>query len=233
MMKKLLVLLLSAMMVFSLVACGDEDTTGGYTKEQQEYVDAYEKMLKDYQAAIDLANKTPELSNDKDLADMINEVTDDINTITDAIADPETFTDELMSQLDDVIDAGYIIANRIEVYAELLPILTIAGVGTDDEENTYWYACNDDETVGAMIILTADEKQNVSCVGEMTIDKNGVYTINDEDGYTMSMTMEVAEGDVVIITLQNGVKVNMIGATPRDVIEMMLTIEETTENINP
>ena len=44
MMKKLLVLLLSAMMVFSLVACGGEDTSSGYTDEQQEYVDAYEQM---------------------------------------------------------------------------------------------------------------------------------------------------------------------------------------------
>ena len=232
MMKKLLVLLLSAMMVFSLVACGDEDTTGGYTKEQQEYVDAYNKMLKDYQAAIDIANDTPALVNDKELTDSINEVTDDINTIAEAMEDPETFTDELMNQLDDVIDAAYVIANRIETYAELLPVFTIAGVGTDEDENTYWYACNEDETVGAMVIMTADQKQNVYCIGEMKVDKNDIYTIKDEEGNTMTMKMEV-EGDIVYITMQNGAKVTMMGAKPSDVIEMMLTIDETTENINP
>ena len=262
-------MLLSAMMVFSLAACGGGDAEGGndqqvennadanddadvnndadasdevdandgtdvsgdYTTEQAECINAYNQMLADYQAAIDTANATPELNEDTDLAAMINEVTDSINTLTDMMADPANMTDDFISTTYTVIDNAYIIANRINTYAELLPILTVAGAGADEEENTYWFACNEDETVGAMIILSADETQYVYCVGEMVVDENGIYTINDEDGYTMSMAVEAVEGGL-ILTMQDGTEVGMVAATPREVIEVMLTIEETTENVN-
>lgn len=231
MMKKLLVLLLSAMMVFSLVACGGEDTPN-YTAEQTVVVDAYEKMLEDYQGAIDLANKTPELANDKEFAEFMNEVTDSINELTELIADPANLTTEVMAEVNVVIENAYVIINRIEAYAELLPILTIAGIGTDAEKNTYWFALNEDETVGAMVILSADEKEHAYCIGEMTVDAKGVYTINDEDGYTMSMTFQVVDDDI-IVTLQDGTRVDMVGATPREVVEAILSIQENTQNVNP
>lgn len=257
MMKKLLVLLLSAMMVFSLVACGGDDTTSGddqqvennvdanddadanddsddasgdYTEEQAAYVEAYEQMLTDYQAAIDLANATPVLAEDTDLATMINDVTSDIDTITDMIT-PENMTDEFMGQLETVIDAAYVIINRIELYAELLPVLSIAGAGADEEENTYWFACSEDETIGAMVILSADQTQNAYCIGDMTVDADGIYTINDEEGYTMSMAVEAVEGGL-LLTLQDGTEVGMVAATPRDVVEVILTVLESTENVN-
>ncbi len=253
MMKKLLVLLLSAMMVFSLAACGDDTADGddqqienndadanddeesGYTAEQAACVEKYEQMLEDYQAAIDLANATPELNQDTDLADLINEVTDAINIITDKMADPANMTEEFVTGVYDVIDNAYIIINRIDTYAELLPILTYAFAGVDEEDNTYWFACDDNEEVGAMVILSADQTQNVYCIGDMVCDENGIYTINDEEGYTMSMSVEAVEEDGVsglLVTLQDGTQVGMVPAMPREVIEVMLTIQETTENVN-
>lgn len=229
MMKKFLVLLLSATMMFSLMACGSSEPE--YTDEQLACIEVYEEMLTDYNKAVDLVNNTKELVGNEELVDMMNEVSASIDTITEAMGDPANMTDEFMSEIDNVIESAYVIVNRIDIYAELLPILTAAGTGVDDEGNTYWFACNDDETVGAMIILSADQTQNVYCVGEMVVDENGVYTINDEDGYTMNMLVETVGGGLVL-TLQDGTNVVMLPAEPIDVIETMLTIEETTENVN-
>jgi len=54
-------------------ADNDTETSGDYTDEQAAYVEKYNQMLTDYQAAIDLANATPELAGDTELADMMNE----------------------------------------------------------------------------------------------------------------------------------------------------------------
>lgn len=248
MMKKLLVLLLSATMALSMVACGGDDTTadvdqqqveddanadvsGDYTEEQQELIAQYEQMIEDYNAAIELLNATPELVEDTEFVDMINETTESIDIITEVVSDPENLTDEFMAELYTLIDNAYVIINRIDAYAQLLPILTLAGVGADADENTYWFACSEDETVGAMVILSADQTQNVYCIGEMVVDADGIYTINDEEGYTMSMAVEVVD-DGLILTMQDGTEVGMVGAQPRDVVEAILSIQENTENVN-
>ena len=211
----------------------DADASSDYTDEQLACIEEYEQMLADYNAAIEVAKETPELAEDTEFVDFMNEVSASIDTITDAIT-PETLDDELMGQIDVVIENAYIIINRIDVYSELLPILTVAGVGVDDEENTYWFACDEEETVGAMIILSADETEYVYCVGDMSVDENGVYTIVDEEGYMMSMLVEAVEGGLLLTVEdgEGGIEVGMAAAAPRDVIEMMLTIEETTENVN-
>ena len=233
MMKKLLVLLLSAMMVFSLVACGGEDTSSGYTDEQQEYVDAYEQMLKDYQTAIDLANKTTELANDKELADLMNDLTDSIDEMTDMVSNPENLTDDFMAAMETVIENAYFIIERVEAYAELLPILTVSGVGSDEEGNSYWFACNDEKTVAALVILSADEKEHVYCIGEMSVNPETVkYTISDEDGYTTTFSLQIIV-DEIIITFEDGTRVYFDAASPREVIEAIFSIQENTENVNP
>lgn len=195
------------------------------------YIEAYEQMINDYNAAIDLANEVPELLEDEELVNAMNELTAGIDTITELMADPANMTDEFLANLETSMELTYVTINRVNSLAELLPILTIAGAGADEAENTYWFACSEDETVGVMVILSADQTQNVYCAGSMVINEDGTYTIYDEDGYTMTMAVEVVE-DGLLLTMQDGTQVGMFAAAPKDVIDIMLAIEEGTENVN-
>ena len=254
--KKLLALLLATTMSLSLIACGggkeetateeaaveeeaveeavEEETTvelsGDYTEEQAACVAEYEQMLADYNAMIDLARETPEIMADDELTGVLNELSASIDEITEMMADPANITDEFIAGLDPVMVSVYSTINRINNMAELLPILTIAGVGVDEEENTYWFAFNEEETVGAMVILSADQTQNLACSGAMTVAEDGTYTISNEE-YEMSMLVEAVE-DGLVLTMQDGTEVGMVGAEPKEVIDMMLAIEEGTENVN-
>lgn len=258
MMKKFLVLLLSAMMVFSLVACGGDDTTGGddqqvennvdennvdesnddadvsgdYTAEQTACIEAWQDMLDDYNAAMDLANTVPEIQADTELVAEVNDLTAEIDNLTDLLADPANVTDDVIANVEDVvIPSVYTFVNRLNSLSELLPILTIAGVGADEEENTYWFACNEDVSFAAMIILSADATEYVYCVGDVVDNGDGTCTINDEEGYTMTMAVETVE-DGLILTLQDGTEVGMVAAEPKLVVDTILGIEESVQNVN-
>lgn len=250
MMKKILVLLLSAMIAFSLVACGGDDATGGddqqvenntnddatgsgdYTEEQTACIDAWQDMLDDYNAAIDLANETPEILEDSELVDEINELSAEMDNLTELLGDPANITDDVIANVEDVvIPSVYAFVDRINTLAELLSVLSIAGIGADVDENTYWFACNEDVSFGAMIILSADETEYVYCVGEMVDNGDGTITINDEEGYTLTMAVEAVE-DGLILTLQDGTEVGMLAAEPKEVIDTILGIEESVQNIN-
>lgn len=250
MMKKLLVLLLSAMMAMSLIACGgdtttddgadkqvennvvdDADASGDYTDEQLACIEVYKQMLADYHAAIELANETPALTADEELVNAINEVSATIDEITTIMENPANITDEFIDGVDAMIPQVYTLINKINAMGELLPILTVAGVGVDEENNTYWFACDEEITVAAMVILSADQTQNVACVGEIVDNGDGTCTIYDEEGYTMTMAIEEVEGGLAL-TMQDGTLVGMVAAEPLDVVDAILAIEEGTENVN-
>lgn len=207
-----------------------EETTGDYTEEQMAYVEAYEQMLNDYNAVIDAANEVPELLENQELVDVMNKLAAGIEETTELMADPANMTDEFLAKLDVAMEQTYVTLNRLQSLAELLPILTIAGVGVDEEENTYYFAFNEEETVGAMVILSADQTQNVYCAGDMVVSEDGTYTISDGE-YEMSMLVEVID-EGLAITMQDGTVVGMVGAEPMAVVDAMLSIQEVTENVN-
>ena len=262
MMKKLLVMLLCAMMTFSVVACGGDDSTsdagqqvesndeqqvenndeqqvenndeadvsGDYTDAQWALVEKYQQMLDDYNAMAEVARNTPALMEDSELVDVMNELAAEIDNVTDTISDPEVLTDDVIASVEEFIPQVYTVINRMNTLAELLPILTTAGVGADEEENTYWFACNDDVTVAAMLILSADMSEYVSCVGDVVDNGDGTLTITEEN-YTMTFAVEEVE-DGLILTMQDGTQVAMIPATPLEVVDMMISIEEGVTNVN-
>ena len=243
--KKLLALLLATAMSMSLIACGGgeetapevsatedtaEEPVGDYTEEQLACLEEFQQMLDDYNAVIDLANQVPQITEDEELVNVMNELTAEIDSTTELLEDPANMTEEFMASLSTAMEQTYTTINRLNSLAELLPILTIAGVGVDEEENTYLFAFNEEETVGAMVILSADQTQNVYCAGDMVVSEDGTYTISDGT-YEMSMLVEVIE-EGLAITMQDGTVVGMVGAEPKQVVDAMLSIEEATENVN-
>ena len=258
--KRLLAILMATVMSMSLIACGGgeeeavtneatveeaveeeaveeevaeeevTEATGDYTEEQMAYIESYNQMLDDYNAVIEYANGVPELLADEELVNVMNELATGIDDITVLLEDPANLTDEFIAKLEVAMDETYVTLNRIQSLAELLPILTIAGYGEDEEGNSYYFAFNEEETVGAMVILSADQTQNVYCAGDMVVSEDGTYTISDGE-YEMSMLVEVIE-EGLAITMQDGTVVGMVGAEPREVVDAMLAIEEATENIN-
>jgi len=208
----------------------DASVEAGYTEEQMVYVEAYEQMLNDYNAAIDFANEVPEILEDQELVDKMNELSAAIEENTELMGDPANLTDEFLAGLDVAMDQTYATLNRLQALAELLPILTIAGYGEDEDGNSYYFAFNEEETVGAMVILSADQTQNVYCAGDMVVSEDGTYTISDGE-YEMSMLVEVIE-EGLAITMQDGTVVGMVGAEPMTVVDAMLAIQEVTENVN-
>lgn len=207
-----------------------EEATGDYTEEQMAYIEAYNQMLDDYNTVIDMANEVPQLLEKQELVDVMNELAAGIEDMTELMSDPANLTDEFLAGVDVAMDQTYATLNRLQTLAELLPILTIAGVGADEEENTYYFAFNEEETVGVMVILSADQTQNVYCAGDMVVSEDGTYTISDGE-YEMSMLVEVVE-DGLAITMQDGTVVGMVGAEPMAVVDAMLSIQEATENVN-
>lgn len=207
-----------------------EEATGDYTEEQMAYIEAYNQMLDDYNTVIDMANEVPQLLENQELVDVMNELAAGIEDMTELMSDPANLTDEFLAGVDVAMDQTYATLNRLQTLAELLPILTIAGVGADEEENTYYFAFNEEETVGVMVILSADQTQNVYCAGDMVVSEDGTYTISDGE-YEMSMLVEVVE-DGLAITMQDGTVVGMVGAEPMAVVDAMLSIQEATENVN-
>ena len=207
-----------------------EEVAGDYTEDQLAYIEEYEQMLDDYNTVIDAANEVPELLENQELVDVMNQLAAGIEETTALMEDPANMTDEFLAKLDVAMEQTYVTLNRLQTLSELLPILTIAGVGADEEENTYYFAMNEEQTVGAMVILSADQTQNAYCAGDMVVSEDGTYTISDGE-YEMSMLVEVVD-DALALTLQDGTVVGMVGAEPMEVVDAMLSIQEATENVN-
>ena len=250
--KKLLAILMATAMSMTVIACGGsgeeaaapaqektaedvtvdevEEVSADYTKEQAALLDEFQQMVDNYNVAVDAANQVSQITEDEELVNIMNELTAEIDSMTELLADPANMTEEFMTGLRGAMEQTYATINRLNSLSELLPILTIAGVGVDEEENTYLFAFNEEETVGAMVILSADQTQNVYCAGDMVVSEDGTYTISNGE-YEMSMLVEVME-EGLAITMQDGTVVGMVGAEPKAVVDAMLSIEEATENVN-
>ena len=111
--KRLLAILMATAMSMSLIACGggeeeaatkevateeaveeeaavEEVADVEYTEEQQAFVDEYLQLCDDYDAAIVVLEGIPELSENQELVDVMNTLSEAIIDVADICADPES-----------------------------------------------------------------------------------------------------------------------------------------------
>lgn len=259
--KKVLVVLMAAVLAFSVVACGEKESAsatknnevstenedaaegeGEFTLEQAQLAQEYLDMCEAYDKAVDLVNATPELLEVQELVDVMNELTAVVEEADECFADPKLLTTEVMDGLRASFEETYKFIDEVTALAggtadtqtdadALAEIFTIGYCGADETENTYYFICDDEVSFGAIVILSSDMTKNLNVVGEIIDNGDGSVTIDDETGYSITFFVEEAEGGV-ILTLEDGTQVAMGTYDAKEVIDMIFAIEEETENIN-
>lgn len=258
--KRVLAILMAAVMSMALAACGGEEEApaeapaksetveevveeeSAYTDEQVALEEEFYEMINAYNAAIDVLEANPELK--EGVVDTVNELTAAIEEAKEWFADPELLTAEVMDGLKNAMAETYKFIDEVNTAAgisgdvetseyakELASVLTIAFGGVDEDENTYYFISDEEITEAAYVALSADMTQNVKCIGKVVENEDGSLTIKDEEGYETTFTAEAVDGGM-ILTLQNGVEVAMVPWDAAEIIELVLTIGANTENIN-
>ena len=266
--KRLLALLMAATISMALIACGggeEEATTKEvateeaveeeaaveevadveYTEEQQAFVDEYLQLCDDYDAAIEVLEGIPELSEDQEFVDTMNTLADAIIDVADICADPELLTEENMEELrTSAFAETYKLIDQINAYANggetaemsgeeaLRALFTVAMAGADEAENTYWFLFNDDLTIGACVILSADYTQSVNVLGTVSADGDAMVITDDETGNFVKFTVTEEGEDYLVVAFEEGNEVTIINEDLDEAIEMVLAIDETTEILN-
>ncbi len=262
--KRLLALLMAAVMSMSLIACGggdDEGTStndaavekeveesetavGEFSEEQAALAQEYLDLCEAFDAAAERVNNTPSLLEQEEIVNTMNEVADALISLDECFGDAELLTEEVMVQLKDTIEKGNKFVNEVNALVDgeeatgtelnvedLASVLTIAWAGADEEENTYYFVCDEDVTFGMLLILTADMTQNINCVGEIVENEDGTITIVDETGYTATLATEEVEGGLMV-TIDGELEVAMVSYDAAEVLELMFTIDAETQNMN-
>lgn len=260
--KKLLAILMATVMSMALIACGGEEAAtteetaveetteevaGDYTEEQAAFVEEFNTMVDDYNAAIDAANEREEILNDQEVVDTINTVTASIDEAAEIIADPANLTADVMesyraafAETYTLIDSIYAVVNdgasaeMSEGEAALRELFTVALAGADEAENTYWFLFNDELTVGACVILSADYTQSVNVLGTVSADGDTMVITEEETGKYVKFTVieegTDEEGDpYMVVSFEEGNDVTVYNDSLDEVIEVVLGIDETTE----
>lgn len=112
-------------------------------------------------------------------------------------------------------------------------LFTTALAGSDEAENTYWFLFDDELTVGAFVILSADYTQSVNVVGNIVSEENGALTIVDEEAGEYISFSVVEEGeDYLIVSIEEGNEVTLINYDFEEALQTVLAIDEVTEIIN-
>lgn len=265
--KRVLAILMAAVMSMSFIACGGSEDEGAanndavveneqsnddaadaeYTEEQVAAAEEYLQLLEDYQAAIDAANAVPELLEDQGFVDTMNELTDAVSEMDALFGDPSLLTDEVIAEMRIAFDAVYETIDEVNALVaastgtgvseditveDLAAVFTIGYVGADDKENTYYFICDEELLSAGLVVLSADETQNVMCIGDVTENEDGSITIVDEDGMTATInSVEEVEGGI-ILTIDEVLEVAMVPYDSAEVLSMMFIIEEGSRNVN-
>ena len=221
-----------------------EEVTGDYTEEQAAFVEEFNTMVDDYNAAIDAANANEEILNNQEVVDTINTVTASIEEASEIIADPANLTAEVMegyrtafAETYTLIDSIYAFLNEgasaemSEGEAALRELFTVALAGADEAENTYWFLFDDELTVGACVILSADYTQSVNVVGTISSDGDAMVITEEETGNYVKFTVVEEGEDYLVVSFEEGNEVTVINADLDEVIETVIGIDETTEII--
>ena len=221
-----------------------EEITGDYTEEQAAFVDEFNTMVDEYNAMIDAINADEELSSNEELASMLNELTTCIDECAEICNDPANLTDEVMEIYRTAFAQTYEVIEQVQPYlgaetevseevAAMKEIFTTAVAGTDEVENTYFFLFNDEVTFGAFVILSADQTQSLNVVGEITETEEGGLKIIDEERQEYIAFTVVEEGeDYLVVSVEEGNDVTLVGYDIDEAIETVLAIDEVTEIVN-
>ena len=257
--KRLLAILMATAMSMSFIACGgskDEGTTNNnaavennaastesaaFSDEQIALAEEYLELIEVYDATVERVNATPELLENQELVDLMNEVTDAIVDADECFEDPELLTDEVMAELRKAFDYTYEFIDQVNelvgeagvAMEDLADVFTIGYVGMDEEENTYYFISDEDIVSAGFVYLSADATQHLICIGDTVDNEDGSFTIVDaEDGLTATLqTVEQIEGGLVL-SIDGEIEVTMVPYDAAEVLEMITTIETETQNIS-
>ena len=118
-MKKLLALMMALVMTLSFAACGgskvDPEASSStsaqvmeaeFTAEQQALAQEFISMAEEFDAIADKVNASPELLDEEELVNAMNELADEIIKADEYFANPETLTPEVMGGLKVAIEVG-------------------------------------------------------------------------------------------------------------------------------
>ena len=221
-----------------------EEIAGDYTEEQAAFVDEFNTMVDEYNVMIDAINADEELSSNEELASMLNELTTCIDECAEICNDPANLTDEVMEIYRTAFAQTYEVIEQVQPYlgaeievseefAAMKEIFTTAVAGTDEVENTYFFLFNDEVTFGAFVILSADQTQSLNVVGEITETEEGGLRITDEERqeYIAFTVIEEAD-DYIVVSVEEGNDVTLVGYDIDEAIETVLAIDEVTEIVN-
>lgn len=256
--RKILALLMTAMMAMALVACGGEEEPAAdapaaeetveeteeaeseYTDEQLAFLEEYDTLVNDYNAAVDVFNATPELAEMEELVDVMNQLTEAIEEVGEICEDPSLLTDENMELLRTTSFAEtYKLIEQINAYAEgsaaaadaaanLAAIFTLAFCGADEAENTYYFLTDDEVTYAAFVMVSADATQSVNVVGDVTDNGDGTLTITEESGRYIMLAVKAAE-DSMILTMEDGTAATVLPWDLAEAIDFVVAIDAGTE----
>lgn len=227
----------------SAVEEATEELSGDYTEEQAAFVEQFNTMVDDYNAAIDVVNATPELAENQELTDMMNQITDSINEVSELCNDPANLTAEVMEAYQAPFAETYKLIDQINAYESgdtaemsgeeaLRALFTTALAGADEAENTYWFLFDDELTIGACVILSADYSQSVNVLGTVSADGDAMVITDDETGDYVKFTVTEEGTDYLVVQFEEGNEVTIINEELDEVIETVLAIDETTEVMN-
>lgn len=123
-MKKILACIMVLILSLSLVGCGggqnsspapstpsqpsvQQEEEKEYTPEQQALAQEFVDMIDAYNAVVDRVNATPELLEDEELIEVMNELAGELTKIDEFFTDPEILTPEVMEAIKVTIEATY------------------------------------------------------------------------------------------------------------------------------
>lgn len=256
--KKILALLMAAMMAMALVACGGEEEPAAeepvveteeaeeveseYTEEQLAFLEEYDTLVNDYNAAVDVLNATPELAETEELVDVMNQLTEAIEEVGEICEDPSLLTEENMELLRTTSFAEtYTLIDQINAYAEggeavedaaatMASVFTMAFCGADEAENTYYFLTDDEVTYAAFVMVSADATQSINVVGDVTDNGDGTLTVTEESGRYITFAAEAVE-DYMVLTLEDGTEASVLPWDLEEAIQFVVAIDEGTEII--
>ena len=117
--------------------------------------------------------------------------------------------------------------------AALAEIFTLGFVGMDENENTYYFVCDEEIISAGLVILSADGTQNLMCIGDVVENSDGSLTLTDSEGaYQTTFTAAPMEDGILTVTFDEVLVVEMVPYEAEEVINMMFTIEAGSQNID-
>lgn len=118
-----------------------------------------------------------------------------------------------------------------EAKAAMMELFSSALAGADEAENTYWFLFDDELTVGAFVILSADYTTSTNVVGEIVEEENGALTVIDEAGNYITFSVVEEGEDYLVVAVEEGNEVTLIPYDFEEAVDTILAIDEVTEII--